>query len=81
MDKFNYLLKRRATALGLFARVAVKLRKLEDEILMLISDAHRSVKDAEEEAGKHREAISYLNTHLEETQKSRLQVERFLPTK
>lgn len=79
MNDFQYLLRKHTNALGLFAKVRNRLLKLEGEINDLLKRSQGQIEEATITIEKEKQALAALNTHLTDVQRSRTDVERFLP--
>jgi ABC-type transporter Mla subunit MlaD len=79
MANFDYLVRKHAKALGLFAKVSAKLKKLEAKIASVMSKSQESITEAQKTIEEHKANLDVLATHLKTTQDSRAQVEQFLP--
>jgi chromosome segregation ATPase len=80
VQNFDYLVRRHAKALGLFAKVTNKLKKLEAKISAIIAKSAQSIEEANKHIEDEKKNLEFLNAHLTKTQESRKSVEQFLPS-
>ena len=79
MDEFNYLLRKRSAALGIFQKVLRKLQKLQDEINNLIANSKSEIEKAKQEIESHGKKLDYLSTTLTDTSANIAKIQEFVP--
>lgn len=75
MEQYQHLVRKRNRALGLFARVAAKLSKLEAKISDAIVASIARKQDAYDTVKEEIAASTYLTEELAKTQQHRRKVE------
>jgi len=76
MSQFDYLVRKHTKALGLFAKITAKLRRLEAKIQAVMARSQTTIEEASKAIEQEKSNLAFLNEQLVKTQTSREQVEK-----